>query len=357
MPVKIIIVYASAGSGHRRAAESINQYLKENYPGINVIFLDILEYVNAAFCFSYSRGYSFLVTHLKFLWAVTYHITNLKPVACLFKSICRLNSCRFINLLIKENPDVVIATHFFPAEVVAYLKQKGKITARLMTVITDLGLHCLWISKGCDDYIVGSDYTLGQLINRGIKQNKIHVLGVPINHTFLAYSKKTKQQQEGLTALLVTGSFGFPFMEKIVDRLIPQVRLIVVCGKNQKLYNKLKRKNYPGMQLLGFTDDMPGLMSQADFIITKPGGLTIAEALVMQLPLVFISRIPGRETENAQVIENCGCGFTVGGLNALYKAVVGFKSHPEKLSLMRVNIRKIRKPQATEDICKYILQV
>jgi processive 1,2-diacylglycerol beta-glucosyltransferase len=355
MSLKIIVAYASAGSGHRRAAQAIYQHFKKNYPELNTNLVDILEYTNFLFANFYSRGYSLLVTRLRFIWVIGYHLTSLKYISWLFNLFSRLNCPRFANLLKRLKPDIVLATHFFPAEVIAYLKQKGEIDSRLVTIVTDFSLHTFWVFENCDDYIVGLDYTRNRLIDRGINQDKIRVMGVPIDSGFLAKHREGRYT-EGFTALLVTGSFGFSLIEKVVDMLYSEINFIVVCGNNQRLYNRLKRRRYIGVRLFGFTEDMPSLMSQSDIVITKPGGLTIAEALAMQLPLIFIGSIPGQETKNAQILESCGCAINAKNLKSLRDTIINLKSHPGRLDSMRANIEKIKRPDATGEICRYVMR-
>ncbi|MGD9015710.1 MAG: glycosyltransferase, partial [Candidatus Omnitrophota bacterium] len=294
MSLKILVAYASAGNGHRRAAEAIYSCFKKNYPEVEITLVDIGQYTNWLFAKFYSRGYSFLVVYLKAIWAIIYYLTNLGILASLFKLFSRLNCRRFINLLLRLEPDVVLVTHFFPAEVVAYLKQKKRINPRLVMIITDFSLHRLWLLKEVDSYIVASDYTGDCLVAKGIKPENIKRLGIPIDSRF-AISFKTKQQAKEPSALLATGAFGFFLIEKVVNLLVSEIKLIVVCGNNRRLYKRLQRKQYQGIELYGFTDQLPKLMSQVDLIITKPGGLTIAEALSMELPMLFMGAIPGQE--------------------------------------------------------------
>ena len=355
MSLKIIIAYATSGSGHRRAAEAISDYLKDNYPLINISLVNILDYTNFLFANSYPRIYYLLVAHLRFIWAIIYHLSNFKYVSWFLKFISRLNCQRFINLLIKEKPDVILATHFLPAEVVAHLKQKDRLKTKLITVITDFDLHSLWIFENCDEYIVGSQLTCDRLASRGIKQDKIRVMGIPVDSGFSArYQEDIKK--ENLRALLITGSFGFSSIKKVVDLLYTEINLFVVCGHNQRLYDRLVSKCYAGVRVFGFVEDMPSLMSQADIVITKPGGLTIAEALSMQKPLIFINSIPGQEKNNARILESFGCAIYAKNITSLKSIVIDLKTHPEKINLIKTNIKKFRKPNATEKICQNIIQ-
>jgi len=353
MSLKIIVCYASAGSGHSRAAQAVYHYLTKNYPELSPKLVDILDYTNLLFANLYSHGYSLLVSHLTFVWAIGYHLTKVKCICRFFNFICRLNCLPFRNLLIKEQPDVVLATHFFPAEMVACLKRKKRLNSRLVMVVTDFGSHAFWILRQCDDYIVGSDSTRSHFIAQGINQEKIKVMGIPIRSGFSIGRQKNKSGEE-FTALLITGSFGFSLIERAVEMLFSEIKLLVVCGRNQRLYKRLERKGYSTARLFGFVEDISELMRQADIIITKPGGSTIAEALAMELPLIFIKGIPGQETENARILEDYGCATISKDLKSLRDAIINLKTHPETLELMRTNIRKIRNPDATRKICQYI---
>ncbi|MFC1658181.1 glycosyltransferase [Candidatus Omnitrophota bacterium] len=353
--MKIVIVYASAGNGHRRAAEAIHDCLKKDYPKAEASLIDIVEYTNSWFARFYSRGYSFLVVRLKALWAITYYLTNLRVFAAWFKFFSRQNCRPFINILKTQQPDIVVSTHFFPSEVVAHLKRKREINSRLVTIMTDFSPHALWLMKNCDDYIVALDYSRDCLIRRGIEQDTIKVLGIPIDSGFSGGRQRKAEPQE-LSALLITGAFGFSLIERAVDMLFSQIRLVVVCGNNQGLYNNLKRKNYPSIELFGFTKEIPRLMSQVDLIITKPGGLTTSEALAMELPMLLIGAIPGQESENARILEGLGCAIRVGNAPVLAKTIADLKAHREKLDLMRANIQKIRKPDSAAQICSYMMK-
>lgn len=350
--MKIVIVYASAGRGHQTAAEALYFYFKEHFPKHNLTLLNILDYTSRHFSYSYSRGYYLLASHFGYVWSVLYSISSNAAIKSLFSSLCRLHSKKFEQFILTEKPDVIISTHFFPSEVISYLKKRGKLFCRLITVITDFGIHPFWINEDTNEYIVATENTLAQLLERDIAKEKVKVLGIPISQDF---SKNYARQNSKFSALLVTGSFGFSFIEKIVKKIVASIALLVVCGNNLALYERLQKAKYLNMQLFGFTKDMPRLMSQVDVVITKPGGLSIAEALAMDLPLLFIQGIPGQEALNSRIIENYGCGIIVENYKALKKILVSLESNSDNLlDRLRANIQKIKKPKATEEICNYV---
>jgi len=358
--MKVLVVYASAGAGHLKAAEAISAHLKRSRPDCRSENIDILRYTNPAFRASYNT-YSFLVKYAPSLWRLGFLITAfraLRPFTRpLARLISRLSARKFSEFLLKENPDCVISTHFLPSEITARLKACGEIRSRVITVITDFGVHPFWINAGTDLYVVASDVTRQKLIAEGIPGDLISALGIPVNDKFLGafrkdeLSKKFNLRERQCTALLVTGSFGIGPIEKIVDALSGAVQMLVVCARNKKLFARLQRKNYPGVRVFGFVDNIQELMAVSQIIITKPGGLSIAESLVMELFPIFIAPIPGQETENARILSSYGLGICTDDIAAIKGAVLTLCAQPEKLESALKIIRQLKKPNATKDIC------
>ncbi|MDD5155033.1 MAG: glycosyltransferase [Candidatus Omnitrophica bacterium] len=359
--MKIIIVHASAGAGHYTAAKAIYNYLKEHRPGDKAQIVDVLEKSNLFFRFSYRYGYSFLIKFAPFLWGLGFWVTYWRPLRLFTRAIAsflnRLNTAGFADFLINENPDCVISTHFLPSEVSAQLKTAGKIKSKIVTVITDFGVHPFWVSSGTDVYTVASELTKEQLIGEGAGENTIRVTGIPVDSKFLnVFNKdellvKFNLHSNGFRVLVVTGSFGTGPVREIAAALCGQAQIMVVCANNKKLFADLSRKNYPGVRVFGFINNIEELMAISDMIITKPGGLSISESLAMELFPVFIAAIPGQEEENMRVLAKCGLGIKAASVGTVKEAVVDFQMHPEKLSGARKKARELKKPFAARDIC------
>lgn len=364
--MRIIIAYASAGAGHFKAAEAIYDYFRRQHKDIDVKIVDALEKAGVLFRSSYTFGYSFLINHAVFLWRWAFLATHLrflrrftKPVASLVE---RLNTKAFGIFLEKENPDFIIATHFLPPAIAAYLKKKGKIKSRLITVITDFGIHAFWISAGTDTYVVASDYTKELLMSEGIGERNIKVLGIPVHSKFLrryereALCRELAIEKNKFTILILTGSFGIGPVEETVDLLYREVQILVVCAKNKGLFKRLRDKNYPNVAVFGFVENIQELMAVSDLIITKPGGLSISELLAMELVPVFISAIPGQETENIEAMKRYGIGISAGNAAEIREIVLDYFLHPDKLGLAKEKVRAIKKPFATSELYDVICQ-
>jgi len=364
--MKIVIAHASAGTGHLKAAEALYRCLKDNHPEVEAEIIDILVNSNPIFRFVYRFGYSSLVKYAPRLWSLAFQITRIRLLLQLAKKlnlvIDRLSIANFAKFLIRENPDVIVSTHFAPPEIAAYLKKTAKIKSRLITVITDFGVHPFWLTDGTDMYVAASDFTKRQLLAEGISENAIRVLGIPIDAKFLRqYSReelcrKLNLDKNKFTVLIATGSFGIGPLEEVIALLYKEVQLLVVCANNKELYRNLKARNYRGVYVYGFIDNMQELMAVSEVIIGKPGGLTISEGLAMNLFPVFITAIPGQESENVKALAAGGVGIYTTDTHRIREIVLDLKNNPEKLNKIKENIKKIQRPDAAREICNVVCQ-
>lgn len=361
--MKIIITYASAGAGHLKAAEAAFTYIKENYKDVDVKSVDVLSTTDTFFATSYNYGYAFLVRHMPFLWRLAFWVTDVKFLRWISRPIVsfadRLHTVKFSRFLIKENPDYIISAHFMTSQIAARLKRKHKITSKLITIVTDFGVHPFWISRYTDLYVVASDYTHQQLLLKGAStKDMVREWGIPISAKFTrpidkqAVCNKLGLSQEKFTVLIATGSFGIGPIEEIADLLYNDVQILIVCARNNKLYEKLKAKNYPSsVVVFAFIDNIEELMSIADVIVTKPGGLSISESLTMGLMPIFIAPIPGQEMENIKALEHYGVGVEIEDPRLIKDKILALKNNPQQLNSIREKIDKIKKPFATRELC------
>lgn len=364
--MKVLITYASSGAGHYKTAEAIYRYLQNHSPRVSVRMYDILDFSDPFMQFYYRDAYSLLISRLRFFWRLGYLLTDIKIARPFARAIAkvtnRIGTRRFAALLTRLNPEVIISTHFLSSEIAAFLKTKRKIQSRIVTLITDLGVHPYWISEGVDLYIAPSGFAKRQLLAEGIPTRMVEVYGIPVDEKFLRpLDRKTLSRKLGIsdtafTVLLMTGSFGIGPLERITEELSSEAQLLVVCASNKKLYARLLPRASRNVKVFGFVDNVEELMAVSDLIITKPGGQTIAEILDLELVPIFVSAIPGHEAANAQVLESYGVGITPRNIDELKRLVMEFKYHPEKLQRMREAIKKLKMPKAVKVISDVICE-
>jgi processive 1,2-diacylglycerol beta-glucosyltransferase len=280
-----------------------------------------------------------------------------------------LHSRRLVDFLLDFRPDVVISTHFLATEVVSQLKKKGLTGAKLVNVVTDYRVHAFWVAPYADAYMVASEDTKMDLIRWRVDPSKINVTGIPVEPKFprevedgkIGLRAKLGLKEDIFTVLVVGGGFGMGPIERIVrilDELKTPLQAVVICGYNQKLKTRMIRlKGVVKVELreFGFVENMHEFMAASDILISKSGGITVTEALVMRLPMVVVSPIPGQETKNALFLVRHNAAMMVSSLEELAAALKPIINNRERLDRMRANIELIRHPSAAFDIASFAI--
>jgi processive 1,2-diacylglycerol beta-glucosyltransferase len=359
--MKILIIHATAGAGHKKAAEAIYNGLKNTSHQAQLV--DALDYTNPFFKASYPTTYSFLVTKLPAVWAFFFALLDIPFLQPLihFGRRCynAINAGALEKFLKQEQFDCIISTQFLSAEVSSYLKRTGQIQSKVICVVTDFDVHRIWVNEGTDFFTVACDYTKEKMVSLGINPQKVAVTGIPTDEKFAIRIEPDQMRQQLnfspdlFTVLLATGSFGMGPLEELVD-LLKGHQLIVVCGHNRALLGRLKNQENAQVHVLGLVDNMPQLMAASNVMVTKPGGLSIAEALVRKLPMVFFSAIPGQEMGNIRVLKQYGAASDQGSLIDIVKKVDHLNSSPEDYESFRRKLEPLSKPNAVKDIIALI---
>ncbi|KJJ84464.1 monogalactosyldiacylglycerol synthase [Candidatus Omnitrophus magneticus] len=367
---KIIILYSTGGMGHKKAAEAILEYFKQqNNPSLEIKTIDSIDFGGAFYKFTYGTLYIFLMTKAKLLWGFLYHLTNTKlfgaPLTKLARIIERIKLKKLIETLIKENPDIIISTHFILPSIAAALKSKKDFHAKLYTVITDYGPHRFWLSDYIDKYFIGYSVMARDMARYGVSENKLIVSGIPVMPNFyqdldrIALKKKYNLTADEKTIFILSGGFGVGPIEKILKnlcRLKINFNVIVVAGHNEQLYKRLLNLSATlsyTIKIFGFTDKISELMGVSDLMITKAGGISISEAIARELPMILCASIPGQETWNENMLINRGAGKKSNKAENIAHIINQIFSSTEYDSLKN-NIKKIAQNNAGKIIVEYI---
>jgi len=364
---KILIIHATAGSGHTKSAEAIYKAFGEQANDFEVKLINSLEYMTAFFSYSYPRVYVFLVNRIPLVWGFFYYVLDNKVIYGTVSWIRHifnwLHSRRLANFLAEYKPDVIINTHFLAPDVISMMP-KSKINAHVITVVTDYKMHSFWIAKRTNTYVVTYKETKEDLVKWGVNPNNVEVLGMPIDPVFFKELDKDKIRKalslkdNLLTVLVGSGGFGIGPVERLVNELIGidmPMQLIVVCGKNESLYNAVKdlanKANFP-IITLGFVHNMHELMEVSDLIVSKSGGIVCAEALSKDLPIIALSPIPGQESRNLEMLLKKGFAQKLGKIEGIKTVLKEFYSNRENLESIKKKIEKAKKPSAAASIAK-----
>lgn len=369
---KLLVLSASYGDGHQQAANAVRDALAVLSPRTDVEIIDYMREVHPVLDSVAKYCYLKSVRFAPALWSLFYKGTSQIPPSSLLQR--QLNSLGLEDLADKLKsfrPDVVLATFPTPAGVVSYLKMQNRTQVPLATIITDHAIHSQWIHPYTDAYFVGSNYVRKGLVARGIGGNTVHVSGIPVRKAFLqTFDRAALQEKYGLhpdvpTVLIMGGAYGvMGDIHQICEELFQYpypVQVIVVAGRNDRMKSQLEVVMQTATNRVwvhGFVNEIHEMMAVADLMLTKAGGLTITEALAMQLPMVLYRPIPGQEVQNAKFLVHAGVAVLARNRKQvsdyLYDLLV---AHPEKRAVMSNKALKVRKLQAAEEIAAGIIDL
>lgn len=308
--MNILILTGKFGMGHFSAAQSIKDQLSKECPNINTYIEDFFEYSLDNLSKPLYKGFSLLVSRASFFYNAYYNITqNLEHID--IDILFPIFSIKFEELLNKYSPEAIIVTHPFCGQIVSQYKSLNNIQIPLITCITDMSSHIEWLSPETNCYLVGSNDVSKKLQEKGIDVAKIHVTGIPVKSEFKDLSSKTNTQKKHL--LIMGGGLGLIPTEKTFFRELERIKdleVTIIVGNNKKLYNKLVDK-YTNIEVVGYVNDVYRYMANSDLLLTKPGGITISEAIFSELPLIIWAPFLQQEINNAQFLISSGLGVEV----------------------------------------------
>ena len=342
---KVLITYATYGSGHKTVANYVYEYL-EKYSDYEIKIIDLMDYENLIGYISkkaFEQNFKHKTSSI--IFSIIYEIMDYKATTIPYKQVTK---SVFKNKKLKEDiisfgPDLLISTHFFGNIVVGMLNKKKLTNAKIISIIPDYDSHEMWLKdeKSINAFIVSNEIVKNQLVEEKINPKKVYPYGLPLAEKFKNLSDVTDIKEKyhvnnkKKTFLFFAGgslgsSFSYDYLKKLLSKKY-DINIIFVCGKNEKLKTKVTKlvtkNNYQNVEIIGFSNEVNNLLNVADVVITKPGGLSITECLEMKKPMLLIPGNGGQEIYNARFICKNGYGLkcktprklakTVG--NLLYK--------------------------------------
>jgi processive 1,2-diacylglycerol beta-glucosyltransferase len=364
----ILVLSASVGAGHLRAAQAVELALREIRPEAHVRNLDVLEMTNALFRRLYAKAYVDLINRAPHVLGYFYDLLD-RPSKSgrhrgdrLRLALEKLNLRAFIRFIREEPCDLVINTHFLPAEIIAALRRKRQVAVPQVTVTTDFETHRLWVNTPCEHYFAATEEGARYLHHWGVPAGHVTVTGIPIHPAFRQHKDRAMcRSRHGLSedrpvVLQLAGGFGVGPVEAWLKALLAVERplqLIVVAGRNEAIRKQLQKVKKPErhrVQVLGFTDQIDELMAAADLVVSKPGGLTTAEVLARGAAMVVINPIPGQESRNSDFLLEQGAAIKANNPATLAYKVGSLLDDPKRLFNLRANSARLARPRASLDV-------
>ena len=390
---KVLIMSASTGGGHNRAARAIKEELESrtiDNMSIECEIVDSLKLVNNTMDKVISRGYEKSALYTPKAYGSVYRFSETTIASKNeFKTnpLTSLMARKFKHLLNESTPDLIIGTHPFPMIALSTLKKNNNIHSLsrsesfykstkadippMISVLTDYTTHSTWIQNEIDYYIVGHEYVKELLVYEGVDSEKVKAFGIPVEKSFLSHRDRETVltelglSPEKLTVLLMGGSFGAGNIKETLEDLIAidrDFQILVITGRDEHLKDKLSKMldstiHNKNICLLGYTNKMNDILASIDVLISKPGGLTTTEALLNDVPMIVPYFIPGQEEENLDFLTNCGAALRTTkkySLPVLLKVLI---DDPSRLDNLRKNIKSIRKFDSAVNISNLVVDI
>lgn len=370
--MKALILTVSTGWGHTATAMAIETRLRETGAAAHTI--DVYKYINSFISETLDKSTALYTKVAPDIYRLIYEYleggveVDQKNA---FQFINKLCSYKLAHLVEEYDPDIIVCTHMFSAQLAHELKRRGKTRARVVGIITDYTIHPYWETLTCVDYVITASEALTyRAVKRGIPARRIRPLGIPVHPKFnTALTKEEARRKLGLrqgcpVVLMMGGGLGYGLAGNEVERLLAlreNFELVIVCGRNKKQQRQFEKyKEEHGAQnlhVLGFVDNVQELMDASDFLVSKPGGLTVSEAMAKQLPMVVVNPIAGHEERNLEFLLNCGLAVSATKTFPLDEAVNFLLTTPHRLEEIRRSIQIMAKPHALDDICQFLMEL
>ncbi len=367
---RILVLSASVGAGHLRAAQAVELALREIAPEATVRNVDVLEWTNAAFRQLYGKAYLDLVNKAPHVLGYFYDLLD-QPSRSgknrgdrLRLAVEKLNLRRFIRFLQDEPWDLVINTHFLPAEIIAALRKQQQLKLPQVTATTDFETHRLWVNQPCEHYFTATEEGAQYLQHWGVPAGDTTATGIPIHPVFSQPKDRAVcRQKHGLgndrpVVLQLAGGFGVGPIAKLYQALLAVARpleVVVITGRNEAAKAQLEAITPPPRHrthILGFTTEIDELMAAADLVMSKPGGLTTSETLARGAVMAIVNPIPGQESRNSDFLLENGAAIKINNLGTLSYKIGNLLDDSARLARLKANVAQLARPQAAYEVVR-----
>jgi processive 1,2-diacylglycerol beta-glucosyltransferase len=355
--MRALIFTVSTGAGHSQTADALKKYILLNEPDSQVEIVDTFKYINKLIDKVVVGSYGSLIKRTPVFYGKMYDYTETdNTITAVSNKLDILFSYKILTLINELMPDIIITTHYAPAEMLSILKLKNKIDIPVVTIMTDYASHNFWLYKGIDAYIVSNSDMIEEMVSKGIDRNSIYDFGIPVNPNFLTnFSKNTTLSELGLrddlrTILVMCGSLGVGHIIEIYEELnkidLP-LQIIILTGSNKKLYaqlNEIKDQSEKEIRIIPFTKEVNKYMQACDLLLTKPGGITITEALLCGIPLALFLPFAGQEKRNLEFLIKHNLAIHIKKLDKCKNTIEDLLLNPTVLESISRNHHIFAKP-------------
>ena len=368
---RILLFHITTSSGHHHASRAIEETLRALDPSTVIVSLDAFRYTSRFVQWAISRTYLSLIKHQPDVWEYLYDNPSVHRRIQYFRGLLhRYQAAKLARLFDTVRPDAIACTQAYPCGMVADFKKRHHIPVPLVGILTDHAPHLYWFHDTVDVYVVPSEQVKRRFVMRGVDPARVRVLGIPIDPTFArpidqdgraAAARRLGLSLQEPVILIMGGGGGFGQLRDIVlnlDTLHVPCQIVVLAGTNRALLGWLQAQRFRHRMVpLAYTEAVPELMELATLLVSKPGGLTISEAMAKHLPLVIVNPIPGQEAYNARFLISQGAAVMAEAPDTVRQTVSDLLENPEQLRRLRERNAELAHPRAAPDIAALLLDL
>lgn len=366
VPLKrILILTLSVGSGHVQASSVIRDAIADGHNLADVRILDAIPLSEPWFPWLYVQPYWWMLRYRRQAWRWLYEWRLRKRHrATAPRWVFRRGCARLLEEIKFFAPHLVIVTEIAAAEIAALGKREGWFSSPILAVLTDFHAEPPWVQPEIDYYCVATEPAKSELIGWGISPQRILVSGIPIDPAFaVRHDRAETVRSIGLSpdrpvVLLMAGGMGMAPLDKMticLEACGTPLHVVAIAGHDRSLHEKLQRlrgRMALDVASFGWTDRVPELMAAADVLITKPGGLTVSEALASGLSMILTHPIPGPEERNIHYLVKHHVALRAPSLDHLAPLTCRLLAQTETRREMARLARELSRPGAAHAIAQ-----
>ena len=366
--MKILVVTLSFGSRHVRAAQVVADELRRQRPASNVLVVDALAECRLLFRACYEWPYWLMLRYAPGLWdRFSTARINQKHEGTAPTWAFRAGCPKVFSTIKSFNPELIVAAEVAACEMAAVARRMGLTQAPILSVITDYESEPIWVQPEVASFTVPDENVRAEMISWGAPADRISICGIPVDPAFdVPHNPKATRLRHGISdnapmVLLMGGGMGPTRMDQVVERLGESnapMHIVAVAGKDKRALRRLERlkvKAPVSLRVVGWTNEVAALMQAARILVSKPGGLTISEAALCSLPVVFFDPIPGAEFVNARRMVDAGAAVVTHGPNETAQAIISLLKDDKATEAMALRSQTMARPNARREIASLAL--
>jgi processive 1,2-diacylglycerol beta-glucosyltransferase len=354
---KVLILTASFGLGHNSVAEAIKDQLETFDVECSAEIIDAFEILSPHMKSKYENLYKVLTDKYPKIYNYVYALRQNNEDTVFDQLFYEVYKGKIYKYLEEEQPEMIISTFPMCSGIVAKIKDKLSKETPMITVVTDVVDSWEWLHNETDMYFVPSATVKKKLIEKAVDDKKIRVTGIPVRKEFLVRANDETIKKRILIMASAMNNMGITdeTLQKVDE--LNNLQVILVTGSNKKLYKQLSKNHYRNIEILGFTHDMADLMRASDYIITKPGGVTLFEAINLEVPLIIKDSGIGQEKANVEYVKTNEIGIALDETTNVLELFEDNLVDDSTLKRIKDNIKRIKGEINSTKIAEYSFEM